>query len=392
MIAGAWLPVGALALLGVGAIWLGLSELRSRLRLRRLVEQASQLAGEAHVQADVPGDALAALSALQPRLLDQLAQEKALLRDAAGDRARAEESLRESEERYSLAVSGANDGMWEWNLNTGAAHFSPRWKSMLGYDDAEIGERIDEWHSRIHPDDRERALAELQLHIEGRTPRFEYEHRLRHKDGSWHWVLARAAAVRHASGRAYRLVGLNSDISARKQAQQVLLELADGMDGLRSDDAFGLLVRKFATVLNTREAFLCECCNYPATRVRMLAYWCAGQFAPCEEFDLAGTPCQEVIMHARPLFVARGVSERWPGEREWGTESYLGLPCIDTKGSVIGHIACKDGSELRRELPHDAVLKLFAVRASVEMERRLLERLDSGARPGPADAPSSTLH
>jgi PAS domain S-box-containing protein len=389
MIAGAWQPVGLLVLLGVSAVWLGLSELRSRRRLKRLVEQASKLAGDAYIQPDVLRNPLGALSAVQPRLQDQLEQEKAWLRDAVRDRGRAEESLRASEERYSLAVSGANDGMWEWNLNTGAAQFSPRWKSMLGYDDAEIGARIDEWHSRIHPDDRERALSELQLHVDGRTPRFEYEHRLRHKDGSWRWVLARAAAVRHASGRAYRLVGLNSDISARKQAQQVLLELADGMDGLRSDDAFGLLVQKFATVLNTREAFLCECCNYPATRVRMLAYWYSGQFAPCEEFDLAGTPCQEVIVHARPLVVPRGVSERWPREREWGTESYLGLPCIDTKGAVIGHIACKDGSELQRELPHDAVLKLFAVRASVEMERRLLERLDPGAGLG---APASTLH
>jgi PAS domain S-box-containing protein len=392
MIAGAWLPAGILLLLGVCAFWLWQSELRSRRRLRRLIEQASQLAGDAQVRPDALRNPLGTLSALQPRLMDELAQEKALLRDAARDRARAEESLRESEERYSLAVSGANDGMWEWNLNTGAAQFSPRWKSMLGYGDAEIGERVDEWHSRIHPDDRERALAELHLHIDGRTPRFEYEHRLRHKDGTWRWVLARAAAVRHASGRAYRLVGLNSDISARKQAQQVLLELANGMDRLRNDDAFGLLVQKFAAVLNTREAFLCECCDYPATRVRMLAYWYAGQFAPCEEFDLAGTPCQEVIVSARPLFVPRGVAERWPGEREWGTESYLGLPCIDTKGFVIGHLACKDGSEVRGELPHDAVLKLFAVRASVEMERRLLERQPPGERPEPPDAPSSMLH
>lgn len=392
MIAAAWLPIAVLVPLGIGAIWLGLSELRSRLRLKRLVELASQLVGDARMQSHALENPLAALSALQPRLLDQLAQEKAWLRDAARDRARADESLRESEERYRLAVSGANDGMWEWNLNSGAAQFSPRWKSMLGYDDTEIGERVDEWHSRIHPDDRERALAELHLHIEGRTPRFEYEHRLRHKNGTWRWVLARAAAVRHASGRAYRLVGLNSDISARKQAQQVLLELADGMDGLRNEDAFGLLVQKFAVLLNTREAFLCECCDYPATRVRMLAYWYEGQFAPCEEFDLAGTPCEEVIVNARPLLVPLGVAERWPGEREWGTESYLGLPCIDTKGAVIGHLACKDGSELRRELPHDAVLKLFAVRASVEMERQLLERLDPSAPSGLPDAPSSVLH
>ena len=108
----------------------------------------------------------------------------------------------------------------------------------------------------------------------------------------------------------------------------------------------------------------------------MLAHWNRGQFAPCEEFDLAGTPCQEVIEQGRTLVVSRGVGERWPAEQ--GTESYLGLPCIDTKGSVIGHIACLDPAELHRELPLDAVLRLFAVRASVEMERDMLKRLETG--------------
>jgi len=365
------------ALVAMAAIWLASSEVRLRLRLNRLAEEAHRLASRVEPgQMDRAGDPVTALSALHDRLLDQLACAKTALRDEANSRAHAEESLRESEERYDLAVNGANDGMWEWNLHTDAAYFSPRWKSMLGYADADIGTRIDEWHDRIHPQDRERALGQLHSLVEGRTPRFEYEHRLRHRDGSWRWVLACAAAVRHASGRAYRLVGLTSDVSARKQVQQLLLELADGMDGLGGREAFAALVQKFATALGARQAFLSQCCDYPPTRVRMLAHWNRGQFAPCEEFDLAGTPCQEVIEHGRTLAVSRGVSERWP--REQGTESYLGLPCVDTKGCVIGHIACLDPAEARQGLPLDAVLKLFAVRASVEMEREMLKQLETG--------------
>ena len=83
-----------------------------------------------------------------------------------------------------------------------------------------------------------------------------------------------------------------------------------------------------------------------------------------------------MIEHGRPLVVSRGVGERWP--REQGTESYLGLPCLDTKGCVIGHIACLDPTQLGQELPLDAVLKLFAVRASVEMEREMLKHLEAG--------------
>jgi PAS domain S-box-containing protein len=365
------------ALLAMVAIWVASSEVRLRMRMNRLAEQAHRVAARAQPGQLVRAhDPFAALSALHGRLLDQLAREKSALRDEADRRTHAEESLRESEERYDLAVSGANDGMWEWNLNTDAAYFSPRWKSMLGYADADIGDRIGEWHDRIHPHDRERVLVELRSHVEGRSPRFEYEHRVKHRDGSWRWVLACAAAVRHASGRAYRLVGLTSDVSARKQVQQLLLELADGMDGLAGREAFAALVEKFATALGARQAFLSQCCDYPPTRVRMLAHWNRGQFAPCEEFDLAGTPCQEVIEQGRTLVVSRGVGERWPAEQ--GTESYLGLPCIDTKGSVIGHIACLDPAELHRELPLDAVLRLFAVRASVEMERDMLKRLETG--------------
>src|SRR5436190_1595607 len=83
--------------------------------------------------------------ALLPALEQQMKREQALLRAEAQRRAHAEEELRETEERYTLAVGGASDGMWEWNIGSDSAYFSPRWKSMLGCAEAEIGDRIDEW-------------------------------------------------------------------------------------------------------------------------------------------------------------------------------------------------------------------------------------------------------
>ena len=389
---GRWSIAVATCLLG-GAAWLAASELALRVQLRRLAEAARQLAGTAAPRGTAAlSDPFGGLAALHDKIEARLAQEESVLREEAQRRAQAEEELRESKERYALAVSGANDGMWEWNYKTRKAYFSPRAKSMLGYAEDEIGNDIQEWRSRIHPDDLERALVELQAHLDGRTSRFEFEHRMRHKDGAWRWVLARAAVVRHASGKPERVVGLYTDISARKQVQQVLLELADGLSGLSGGEAYAALVQKFATIIGAREAFLTECCNYPATRVRMLAYWYMGQFAPGEEFDLAGTPCEEVILTGQPLFVPRAAAERWAQERQWGTEAYLGLPCTDTKGTVIGHIACKHDTEIARDLPHEAILKLFAVRASVEMERQFLERLRAGI-PGEAVAPpAATIH
>lgn len=188
--------------------------------------------------------------------------------------------LQESEERYGLAVRGANDGLLEWDFKTGRTYFSPRWKGMLGFAEAEIGEQIDEWRDRIHPADRSRVLDELQAHLDGgSSPRFENEHRLRHKDGSWRWVLARGCALRNASGKAYCMLGLHTDITARKRIEGALLDIADGFTATSGTETFNVLTRNFASVLGVREAIVCECMNFPTTRVRMLAYWVDGGFA-----------------------------------------------------------------------------------------------------------------
>ncbi len=131
---------------------------------------------------------------------------------------RAEESLRESEERYALAVLGANEGLWDWNLKTNQFYYSPRWKSMLGCEENLIGTSPEEWFARVHPEDRARVKEEMETHHAGRTPHFENEHRMLHKDGTYRWMLARGIAVRDTQGRAYRMAGSQTDITEGKVA------------------------------------------------------------------------------------------------------------------------------------------------------------------------------
>jgi diguanylate cyclase (GGDEF)-like protein/PAS domain S-box-containing protein len=128
----------------------------------------------------------------------------------------AQEGLKESEERYALAARGANDGLWDWNLATNAIYFSPRWKAMLGYQDDEIADKVEEWFERIHEAERERVKEEIAAHQRGLTPHFESEHRVHHKDGTYRWMLSRGVAVRDQSGKPVRMAGSQTDITEGK--------------------------------------------------------------------------------------------------------------------------------------------------------------------------------
>ncbi len=132
------------------------------------------------------------------------------------ERRRAEEALRASEERYSLAVRGANDGIWDWDLATDRIHYSTRWKSMLGFEEEEIPPTPDAWFSRVHPEDLPGLRARLERHLSGATEMFEDEHRLEHHDGNYRWMLARGVALQGKDGTPCRLAGSQTDITDRK--------------------------------------------------------------------------------------------------------------------------------------------------------------------------------
>jgi len=142
-----------------------------------------------------------------------------VLRDIT-ERKQVENQLVRSRERFELAVRGSQDGLWDWDPQTGEIYYSPQWKAILGYEDHEIGQRIEEWEQRLHPEDRERVIAVNQAHIDGVTSHYQCEYRLRHKDGSYRWILARGVALRDPKGTAYRIAGSHVDITDRKRAEE----------------------------------------------------------------------------------------------------------------------------------------------------------------------------
>ena len=141
-----------------------------------------------------------------------------------------EVSLKESEERFSLAMQGANDGLWDWKLDSNEIFFSPRWLSMLGYTESELENRPETWRKLVHPLDLEELSPLLEDFISGRRDRYEVEFRMRHKDGHWIDILSRAFAVRNKANEATRLVGTHADISERRRTEKEIKELNEKLE------------------------------------------------------------------------------------------------------------------------------------------------------------------
>jgi PAS domain S-box-containing protein len=134
-------------------------------------------------------------------------------------RREAEEALRRSEERWQLALQGANEGIWDWKVQSNDFFCSPRFKEILGFADSELPDRFDAWMARVHPEDAERVMKEVRDHFGKKIPFYSVECRLRCRDESYRWVFARGQAVWDESGYAVRMVGSISDITMRKQAE-----------------------------------------------------------------------------------------------------------------------------------------------------------------------------
>jgi diguanylate cyclase (GGDEF)-like protein/PAS domain S-box-containing protein len=165
---------------------------------RQLVERAMDLSSQELFERN------RALAAAQELLLAEVEQRK------------------RTEYRYTLAAQGANDGLWDWDVETGRVYYSPRWKAMLGYDEGEIGDGLGEWLDRVHIDDLPRLRADIDAHLRHDKENLSCEFRIRHRDGHFRWVLCRGIAVKDPERATLRAAGSLTNITDRKLAEEQL--------------------------------------------------------------------------------------------------------------------------------------------------------------------------
>lgn len=228
----------------------------------------------------IAGLSLTLLTGLLIRGRERALSTAALLNQELAEREKIQERLTLSEERWRFALEGAGDGVWDWNLHTGEAVFTTRWKEMLGFSAEEIGARAGEWLNRIHPEDLPRFTSAISDFVEGRSFELKFEQRIRCKDDHWKWTLARGmVAARDAAGKPLRLTGTLTDISETRRLTEKLQQSHDLLEKL-SEQVPGAL---------------CEFRLYPDGRTRMP--FASQAFA--EVYEL--TP-DEVRDDATPMF------------------------------------------------------------------------------------------
>jgi PAS domain S-box-containing protein len=148
------------------------------------------------------------------------------------ERIRLEEELKLSQDRYRAAVEGCNDGIWDRDLKTKKVFFSDQWKRMLGYEPSEITDTIEEFDKLIHPEDREDTWLKIRAHIRGETPFYKAIFRMKHRDGSWRWILSRGSVIRDKDGTLSRIAGSHTDITEQKHIEEKLNQYTRNLEAL----------------------------------------------------------------------------------------------------------------------------------------------------------------
>ena len=289
-----------------------------------------------------------------------------------------------SEQRLAYALKASHQGWFDMNPQTGTITVDDAYARMLGYEPAEFNSDVKTWLglNNIHPDDLAEVTAIFeQMQITEGSVSFEY--RRRAKDGQWIWLQTTGEVVeRDADNNAIRIIGINADITERKQSEQVLRLLAES-GGIGGETIFQLIVKQLAYSQDVRYAFLSRLSSTIDHQVDVVAGWVGDKYSGNFSYSLADTPCEEVVKQDLCSF-PDNVQELFPQDHvlvEMGVVSYQGVALKNGDNEVIGLLSLMDEKPMINSVQTTRLLQTLAVRAAIELERiESNEKLQLAAR------------
>lgn len=256
--------------------------------------------------------------------------------------------LADSEQRWKFAMDGARDGLWDWDTVAGRVYYSRNWKAMLGYDERDVGDGLDEWRSRVHPDDLEATLSVLSKHFAGQSNHYQVEFRMKCKDGSYKWILARGKVIEWTQAHEpKRVIGTHTDITERKQAEREIKDQHRFLQTIIDSVAEPILVistdykiismnksARDAYETDTKDPCLkCHCITHKSDQ-------------PCQESHYP-CPLKEVMEDKRPVTVVH-THQTTAGERVF---ELVATPLFKSNGELLGIVeTSRDITEQQRKL------------------------------------------
>jgi PAS domain S-box-containing protein len=287
-----------------------------------------------------------------------------------------DEALRDSELRQSLILKSIPIAMYATKAygDFGTLYISENIKHITGFEAGKFIAGNEFWNSRIHPEDKQKALDGSKEILSKKS--FELEYRWKCADGTYHWFLDKAVLIAGENPEHKEIAGTRLDITDRKVVEQSLKTLVEMTASVTGVDFFRVLIRHMASCLDVKYAFASKCTNPSNKRVRTLAFWSKSKYGDNFEYDLGGTPCEKVISGELCCYDEK-VTELFPADedlKKFDAQSYLGIPISNSKGKVIGHLAVFHDKPFMEISKHFPILQLFAIRAGSELERMSAEK------------------
>jgi len=282
-----------------------------------------------------------------------------------------EKALKSQKERLALAIEGAGDGIWDWDIDKKTLYFSPHLKIVLGYEDEEFAGHFEAWQQRIHDDDFIQMRTDLDAHLQNKTPMFSNLHRIQHKQGHYFWFLVRGRAVRDETGHAYRIVGTYINVNEYKHMENALLVLIQNT-ALDLDNFLQQSLQTLVQAYVVNHAFVGIFTDDTNSQVYTLAAWQEGQFVENFNYEITNSPAAK-IGTAQTILVGKGSRDIYFNDsllQKYSIESFFATPLISPhSGQHVGILVIMDEQPLEITAWIYPLLSLYALQIMAALER-----------------------